>query len=99
MQRISQDVVFRSHSDDVDIGLILQEYSRVASNLTPNDLLVVTYAMYSRVVRVVRDPEREDANESLALSIFHDELKATNPQYLTLSSRNYSNHGIIIPSK
>nr|VFJ95534.1 MAG: hypothetical protein BECKH772A_GA0070896_100884 [Candidatus Kentron sp. H]VFJ96343.1 MAG: hypothetical protein BECKH772B_GA0070898_100904 [Candidatus Kentron sp. H]VFK02232.1 MAG: hypothetical protein BECKH772C_GA0070978_100854 [Candidatus Kentron sp. H] len=84
MQRINQDIVFRHDENDIDIGSILQEYSQIASSLAPNDPFVVTYAMYTRLMMMVRNPKTEDANELLALSIFPDELKSTYPQYSTI---------------
>jgi len=84
MQRINQNIVFRNDSNDIDIASILKEYTQIASSLAPNDPFVVTYAMYSRLVTIVRNPKPEDANELLALSIFPDELKSTYPQYSTI---------------
>jgi len=84
MQRINQDIVFRSDGKGPDVGEILNEYSRIASGLAPNDPFVATYAMYSRLVGLVRDPKSDDANELLALSIYPDELRGNYPNHFTI---------------
>jgi len=84
MQRINQDIVFRSDAQGPDVGEILSEYSRIASGLAPNDPFVATYAMYTRLVGLVRDPQSDDANELLALSIYPDELRDNYPDHFTI---------------
>ena len=84
MQRINQDIVFRSDTQGPDVAEILAEYSKIASGLAPNDPFVATYAMYTRLVGLVRDPQADDANELLALSIYPDELRNNYPDHLKI---------------
>ncbi len=84
MQRINQDIVFRSGAQGPDVSEILSDYSSIASGLAPNDPFVATYAMYTRLVGLVRDPKMENANELLALSIYPDELRENYPDHFTI---------------
>lgn len=84
MQRINQDIIFRNSVSDQDISSILQEYSKIATGLAPNDPFVTTYGMFTRLVFLARNPKTEDANELLALSIFPEELRINYPEYGTM---------------